>query len=1743
MGFYEYPRKGHTAVKKKIVAIILAFTMALGMIPMTAVPALAEEPAGGSASGNIYYQYNTATQKFDQKNIPSGAQTLSSAGGNVSLSGSCYVVTGSVSVSENLTFTGDVLLILKGGCNLTVGKQIKVTDGHSLTICSDTLSTVEADMGKLNANWGGIVASGENGSITVNGGKITVTSNISAGIGCDSHETCGDITINGGRITATSNKGAAIGAGQYGFCGYITVNGGIIDAYSDKGTGIGSGYDGSSYFCKDITINGGSVKAGSGGNSPGIGAGCSSRGCGNITINGGTVEATSSTQTAAIGSGYQGTSCGDITINGGSVTAICLGSDTSAIGSGRGSSCGDITINGGVVLAEVDGQDCTGIGRTWDSSCGTLSINGGSVTAYNLYDGYGKHTALDAGDTVIGPFMKVKAGNTAEDASDKSKYSGERYACFRMEQQNYYEYDAANGCFDQKKSPELTGLLADSASDVVLSDPCYFVTDEVNVAGKLSFTGDVLLILDEGSVLNAGAGISVADGHTLTVCPSTLDEANIGKIVSEKGGIRVSGGASLAIHGGDIKAVGSDGSAGIGGGAGEAGGNIVIYGGKIYAEGDFLAAGIGGGNTMAGGNIDIYGGDIEAVGGDGDEESSGGAGIGSGGVLVWKWNDDYYWDDTELVIVNPGTAGTITVYGGTVSAQGGYESAGIGGGRGSDGGTVTVYDGSITATGGTYADGIGCGWYDFMDDSFSDTVPYPVSGGILHIYGEDVTSNGVKVIPEHLHRLVAFPVKEATCTEDGNSTAYYRCTGEKSCGKYYADGGAEEELTAEEVNGYVVSALGHSFTSGEYKDNGDGTHLQKCIRCDEYGGEQEHDPLSGVYVDNGNGTHSLKCSDCGAVISTTEHAFTSGVYKDNRDGTHLQKCAQCDAYGAAESHQVEKYVSDENATCTEDGTKSGKCEGCALTVTVTDPGSKKGHDFSSGYFFDNGDGTHSEKCIRCSEYGDAEDHTFSETSDGVCDCGAYEDHTHIDADGDNFCDSCELELYIIRRYDEADAEIIETYMAIPDTAVILTPDTETLAAGEVYVVEGPDDESEESEESKESIKIKLSGRLTVKGTAENPTVLILKDGCYLDAQYGIEAGKESFLFVCGQSGDSGYLYAESDDDDAAIGGGYYGDGGTVIVNGGTVIANDEDVADYGSDYGYGAGIGGGYEGNGGTLVVNDGTVIAYSGYNGAAIGGGYNGDGGEITITGGTVTVNGGTVEAYSGYYGAGIGGGYEGNGGTVTINDGTVTACSSDYGCGAGIGGGDYGDGGIITITGGTVIASGSTGIGGGDYGAGGTVTITGGIVEANGDYGAGIGSGYDCEEGSTSVEISGGEVYASTDDDSSSAIGAGCYAPVTDVSVRITGGTVTAQAIDSAAVGAEEIFIDPSLYLKAGSDAGSAEPVIVYDGESYLSVSTETVVFNTVSLTLDGALGVNFYVDVLDPDAVDENAYMEMAFEGGESIRVNLSADLYDEEKGKYRFTFSVNALQMAETITASFFSDDESVLTRSISVADYAEIIIGNSRNEKMVKLAQAILTYGYYAQLALQETHGFTLGDGGKYRAMDDPGEVPELAERCRNGGGTEEIICPYCTNGSTPGGRCSVCGGFGRYFADLHEYALRIGGANENITALSMSLALDERTDICIYVTTDTQPTVTGAEGIKVEKAGERYRITILNIAAHRLADTYSLDIDGLKVDVSALSYVSAVLSSAKRSMNYKCAAAALFEYYAAAMDYIGYISE
>lgn len=110
-------------------------------------------------------------------------------------------------------------------------------------------------------------------------------------------------------------------------------------------------------------------------------------------------------------------------------------------------------------------------------------------------------------------------------------------------------------------------------------------------------------------------------------------------------------------------------------------GNVIIHGGIIEAEGTAYAAGIGGGYNSSGGNggtVNITGGTVTAIGGQNGSGIGGGAGHYSAG----------------------GNGGTVTISGGTVIAKGGSQNSygdgiGAGGGspRGSSIGTLTILNG------------------------------------------------------------------------------------------------------------------------------------------------------------------------------------------------------------------------------------------------------------------------------------------------------------------------------------------------------------------------------------------------------------------------------------------------------------------------------------------------------------------------------------------------------------------------------------------------------------------------------------------------------------------------------------------------------------------------------------------------------------------------------------------------------------------------------------------------------------------------------------------------------------------------------------------------------------------------------------------------------------------------------------------------------------------------------------------
>lgn len=193
-----------------------------------------------------------------------------------------------------------------------------------------------------------------------------------------------------------------------------------------------------------------------------------------------------------------------------------------------------------------------------------------------------------------------------------------------------------------------------------------------------------------------------------------------------------------------------------------------------------------------------------------------------------------------------------------------------------------------------------------------------------------------------------------------------------------------------------------------------------CSKCnDRKSGEYieptgEHSWLtnSSIYPCLG-GTIDYHCEWCGEtkseyVAPTEEHSYYWDEGSDDiqcEGGYANLYCTSCynyyDTYIEAEGHSY-YYVSDNNATCTKDGTKSKECSRCNdIAETVVDVGSKLGHDLTETTVLSQTtctqDGISVQACKRCAE--------IVATIEGA--------YGHFDNDGDGKCDECKVVLEVI----------------------------------------------------------------------------------------------------------------------------------------------------------------------------------------------------------------------------------------------------------------------------------------------------------------------------------------------------------------------------------------------------------------------------------------------------------------------------------------------------------------------------------------------------------------------------------------------------------------------------------------------------------------------------------------------------------------------------------------------------------
>ena len=390
--------------------------------------------------------------------------------------------------------------------------------------------------------------------------------------------------------------------------------------------------------------------------------------------------------------------------------------------------------------------------------------------------------------------------------------------------------------------------------------------------------------------------------------------------------------------------------------------------GKLTAWGGQQGAGIGGGSGKDGSNIFITGGGVNAIGG------LAAAGIGGG---------------------LGGNGSNITISGGKVGATNGLNGAGIGGGQHGSGSNITISGGEVNAIGGKNGAGIGGGHTGDGSDIKITGGEVNASGGVngagigggLRSKGNDITVSGDTKLK----------VRGGVEDDIDGAGAGIGDGGSNADGSRIPGAEVEPDICALNPGGKIEYYAPRSPMSGT---------PNKTVTNPTGDFVWDSGTVTTPATCTGKGVRTYTCTSSSHTktedIPALNHSFAGQEYVSDNNATCEQdgtKTAKCVRYGTGDCtetdtvtdtgsklghfFEVEDYVSNNDATCEQDGTKTAKCVrygtgDCMETDTVTDTDSKLGHLFED-YVSNNDatyahDGTKTAKCVRYDQCG--ETHTM-----------------------------------------------------------------------------------------------------------------------------------------------------------------------------------------------------------------------------------------------------------------------------------------------------------------------------------------------------------------------------------------------------------------------------------------------------------------------------------------------------------------------------------------------------------------------------------------------------------------------------------------------------------------------------------------------------------------------------------------------------------------------------------------------
>ena len=620
---------------------------------------------------------------------------------------------------------------------------------------------------------------------------------------------------------------------------------------------------------------------------------------------------------------------------------------------------------------------------------------------------------------------------------------------------------------------------------------------------------------------------------------------------------------------------------------------------------------------------------------------------------------------------------------------------------------------------------------------------------------------------------------------------------------------------------------------------------------------------------------------------------------------------------------------------------------------------------------------------------------------------------------------------------------------------------------------------------------------------------------------------------------------------AGIGGGGYGalsagNGGVITINGGEVTAQGGE---------YGAGIGGGYQGKSGKITITGGTIEAYGGKGGAGVGTGpacaaYEDTTVDITIKGGNIQARGGSRKIdddydddydYLVYFeGASIGAGgcthelsylddFPGDikdvsyfAGTINLNGGTITANST-------IGateedsidveqGEVYFNGATVQIEtdekspcvrATTIIFYDEEGIrqkvsyadsGSGPY----TVVPKDDriptlqaldkkyvmvslcehenmIYTDNGDNHTE--SCPHCKYIATQAHEYGNPIWSWASSATATFTCEKCGHKET------VNATVTSEASHNKITYTATVQLDSTVYTDVQT--------VYTDG-----VGAELYGY---TLSLDGDIGINFYMELSDAVAKSSTAKMHFTIpKNGDpdtkDIKVSEATQVEMGGKTYYVFKCQVAAKEMTSDITAQIIDGDKHGELYTYSVKKYADYLIAHAEENaewaKAVPLVKALLNYGTYTQIYFDKNPGMLANVG--------------LTEEEKALGEVTVNVSDYDDSGLPAG--------------------VTFGGA---------TLSLKSETTLSLFFKSDSTLTFS-CDGYKVEtvKNGEYQVARIRGIKSAHIGDMLKLKVNGIEaVTYSPLNYIKEALNGGTDDVNLQNAVKALYLYWDAAQAY------